>query len=176
MPHCWQQIFYIQHRFGRRGDLFLNNDFTREIIWNAHPTADVVTWIKSPRTCLPERSIVNSFWISSDIVKESNWHIQVNVYNVEEIAQGLNRAIEFYNSPWKSRPRLTRWLMGHITCKCNGLFPTDTVVMTSSNGSIFRVTGPLGGEFTGHRWIPLTKASDAELRCFLSSAPEQTVK
>ena len=34
---------------------------------------------------------------------------------------------------------------------------------TSSNGIIFRVTGPLRGEFTGHRWIPLTKASDAEL-------------
>ena len=29
--------------------------------------------------------------------------------------------------------------------------------MTSSNGSIFRVTGPLCGEFTGHRWIPLTR-------------------
>ena len=28
--------------------------------------------------------------------------------------------------------------------------------MTSSNGNIFRVTGPLCGEFTGHRWIPLT--------------------
>ena len=27
-------------------------------------------------------------------------------------------------------------------------------MMTSSNGSIFRVTGPLRGEFTGHRWIP----------------------
>ena len=31
----------------------------------------------------------------------------------------------------------------------------------------FRVTGPLCGEFTGPRWIPLTKASDAELWCFL---------
>ena len=40
------------------------------------------------------------------------------------------------------------------------------VMMTSSNGSIFRVTGPLWGEFTGHRWIPLTKASDAELYVF----------
>ena len=37
----------------------------------------------------------------------------------------------------------------------------------SSNGSIFRVTGLLCGEFTGHRWIPRTKASDAELWCFL---------
>ena len=31
------------------------------------------------------------------------------------------------------------------------------------NGNIFRVTGPLCGEFTGDRWILRTKASDAEL-------------
>ena len=31
----------------------------------------------------------------------------------------------------------------------------------------------LCGETTGHRWIPLTKASDAELWYFLWSAPEQ---
>ena len=43
---------------------------------------------------------------------------------------------------------------------------------TSSNGNIFRVTGHLRGELTGHRWIPRTKASDAELWCFLWSAPE----
>ena len=36
----------------------------------------------------------------------------------------------------------------------------------------FRVTGPLCGEFTGHRWIPLTKASVAELWYFLSSVSE----
>ena len=35
--------------------------------------------------------------------------------------------------------------------------------MTSSNGIIFRVVGPLWEESTGHRWIPLTKASHAEL-------------
>ena len=45
-------------------------------------------------------------------------------------------------------------------------------MMTSSNGNIFRVAGLLWGEFTGHRWIPLTKASDAELWYFLWSAPE----
>ena len=39
--------------------------------------------------------------------------------------------------------------------------------MISSKGNIFRVTVPLWGEFTGLRWIPLTKASDAELWCFL---------
>ena len=45
-------------------------------------------------------------------------------------------------------------------------------MMTSSNWNIFRVTGHLCGAFTGHRWIPRTKASDAELWCFLWSAPE----
>ena len=40
-------------------------------------------------------------------------------------------------------------------------------MMTSSNGNIFRVTGPLCGEFTGHRWIPRTKAIDVDLWCFL---------
>ena len=30
------------------------------------------------------------------------------------------------------------------------------IMMTSSNGNIFRVTGHLCGEFTGHRWIPHT--------------------
>ena len=39
-------------------------------------------------------------------------------------------------------------------------------MMTSSNGNIFRVTGPLCGN---HRWIPRAKA-DAELWCFLWSA------
>ena len=37
-------------------------------------------------------------------------------------------------------------------------------MMTSSNGNIFRVTGYLCGEFTGGRWIPRTKASDAIAR------------
>ena len=45
-------------------------------------------------------------------------------------------------------------------------------MMTSSNGSTYCVTGLLCGEFTGHRWIPHTKASDAEFWYFLWSAPE----
>ena len=44
--------------------------------------------------------------------------------------------------------------------------------MTSSNGNIFSATGNLCGEFTGQRWIPCTKASDAELWCFLWYASE----
>ena len=40
----------------------------------------------------------------------------------------------------------------------------------------FPLYWPLWGETTGYRWIPLTKASDAELWCFLWSALEQTVE
>ena len=37
----------------------------------------------------------------------------------------------------------------------------NPIMMTSSNGNIFRATGPFCEEFTGQRWIPRTKASDA---------------
>ena len=40
---------------------------------------------------------------------------------------------------------------------------------------LFRITGLLCREFTGHRWIPHTKASDEGIWCFLWSAPEPTV-
>ena len=50
------------------------------------------------------------------------------------------------------------------------LCPYSFRKMTSSNGNIFRVTGRLCGEFTGPRWIPHTKASDAELWFFFICA------
>ena len=50
------------------------------------------------------------------------------------------------------------------------------IMRTSSDGNIFRVTGHLCGEFTGHRWIPHTKASESELWCFIWSAPEWTIE
>ena len=50
--------------------------------------------------------------------------------------------------------------------------PQFAIMMTSSNGYTFRVTIPLlCGEFTGHWWIPHTKAGDGELWCFLWSVP-----
>ena len=48
-------------------------------------------------------------------------------------------------------------------------------MVTSSNRNIFSVTGRLWGKSTSHRQIPLTKASDEELWCFLWSALEQEV-
>ena len=47
----------------------------------------------------------------------------------------------------------------------NTIYITPGIIM-SSYGYIFRVTGHFLGELTYHRWIPLTKASDAEFWCF----------
>ena len=63
---------------------------------------------------------------------------------------------------------VSEWFPGHwwryassrlnvVTCG------RELIMMTSTNGNIFRITGPLCGEFTGHRWIPRTKDSDTEL-------------
>ena len=71
--------------------------------------------------------------------------------------------IKWSNIVGDHRPLSRNWL---------GSFHSNMI--TTSNGNIFRVTGPLWGESTSHRWIPLTKAS--ELWCFLWSAPEQTVE
>ena len=48
------------------------------------------------------------------------------------------------------------------------------LIITSSNGNTFRVTGPLCVELTGDRWIPLTKTSDTDLR--LNTRLAQTIK
>ena len=57
-------------------------------------------------------------------------------------------------------------LIANKHLKYINLLSSLSFMMTSSNGNAFRVTGPLCGKFTGRRWIPLTKASDAELWCF----------
>ena len=76
------------------------------------------------------------------------------------------------------RPEIPRTLRQYHGCWCPSSLCCQTIsrpqcwlcaMMMSSNGNIFHVTGLLCEEFTGHWWIPLTKASDVELWCFLCS-------
>ena len=69
-----------------------------------------------------------------------------------------------------------------VTGICEGNSPVNYILYTFYQLALLAlfvdlistsVTGPLCGEFTGHRWIPLTNAGDAGLWCFLWSAPEQ---
>ena len=63
--------------------------------------------------------------------------------------------------------------VGIRSCRFDAAAGTGTRViiymMASSNRNIFRVTGHLCRKFTGPRYIPRTKTSDAELWCFLWS-------
>ena len=51
--------------------------------------------------------------------------------------------------------KIDQWLQKLCTKSdpCRRRTPVRSM-MTSSNGNIFRVTGPFCGKFTGHRWIP----------------------
>ena len=56
---------------------------------------------------------------------------------------------------------LNIWSRPPWRCTCKCLYMT-----TSWNWNILRATGPLLGELSGHRWIPLSNASNSELWFF----------
>ena len=89
------------------------------------------------------------------------WHRERNI-----LCECINNASHYtfacqLTNGWILLSIKRRWISGYAI----QYMPWNNV-MTSSNGNIFRVTGHLCGEFTGHRWIPPTKASDADIWCF----------
>ena len=93
-------------------------------------------------------------WLIEDLAK--SWRCEIGVFRVLQ-------------------------LLVRFVCVCAALLADFhgnmyNSMMTPSKGNIFRVTGLLCVEFTGDRWIPHTKASDAELWCFLRPALQQTVE
>ena len=79
---------------------------------------------------------------------------------------GANKWVIFF--------KITSMETGQYSYDCNsGTETTLEHTMTSSNGNIsaLPVLAFVCWEFSGHRWIPRTKASDAELWCFLWSTP-----
>ena len=58
---------------------------------------------------------------------------------------------------WVNKQNIPVQLLNHtlvLDIICQKETPVRVIMMTSSNGNIFRVTGPLCGKFTGHWWIP----------------------
>ena len=80
-----------------------------------------------------------------------------HIYEVIQCALDISRSFFLKNSQNKPHSSSVRARYG---------VSFASAIMTSSNGNIFRVIGDLWGKFTGHRWIPRTKASDAELYFF----------
>ena len=102
---------------------------------------------------------------------------EIQVHKEPQVKQDLKEALvaQDLQDLRVTQVRCTRQLLSRPISRLLAwdiMTPRRFPMMKSSNGNIFRVTGPLCGEFTGDRWIPLTKASDAELWCFRWSAPE----
>ena len=107
--------------------------------------------------------------------------LEFYAYNAGASMCALNREASLLNKPvccsyqlrWKFD-----WLCNGEKCNtgfrhcgiCEGNCQLPARVRASTTSSILTFSA----EFTGHRWIPLTAASDAELWCFLWS--EQTVE
>ena len=84
----------------------------------------------------------------------------------EKYHLGLGNFVKSTPLVKESGPKSDSWVR-HIPVSCPRNNKSTRPIMKSSNENIFRVTGPLCGEFASHRWLPHTKASDAELWCFL---------
>ena len=73
------------------------------------------------------------------------------------MTSSCNRAIHNHTMAWHPSSEITRGLCSFNRCPFTGIGipnPIDGLMMTSSNGNIFRVTGPLCGEFTGPGEFP----------------------
>ena len=123
-------------------------------------------------------SIINAGGVTREHQQPQRWQTSynasrgspvVNGFKLMFVAQRLTHWIL-----WKCifQNHFTNWYLEHFLWNWSYMNPTEplwwrvNIMMTSSNGNIFRVTGHFCREFTGDWWIPRTKASDAELWCF----------
>ena len=106
--------------------------------------------------------------------KRPSWFYHKGRFRAKTLAFRFSR-LYFFDAPNRNTVLITivnSFERLNVICLdpgCSVCISFWCLMMTSWNGNIFRVTGHLYGEFTGPRWIPRTKASDAELWCFLWS-------
>ena len=88
-----------------------------------------------------------------------------------EIAVFWKNILQNYipGGPMSNKPLLVQRMAWYQTCGNHLWWRIE--METFSALLVFRA-----GKFTGRRWIPHTKASDAEPWCFLLSTPEPTVE
>ena len=149
---------------------------------------------------LVEPTTVGSLWLEND-TNQNELQFEFLYGKIEKRVSVISHGIRGNPRDLKSVPITSRYIWYHVAVKpdtnmrllrnsdvysqiltvtriyavchqCQVSKVMENVMMASSNGNIFRVTGHLCREFTGHRWIPRTKAGDSELWCFLWSAPE----
>ena len=102
------------------------------------------------------------------------WHIDCSFPQLLQAAQDkyVRQVGQIYDDLLSSKEW---WRQPPVKILVNGAkrgTGLPVAMMTSSNGNISVLLDICAGKFTGPRWIPRTKASDAEFWCFLWSASE----
>ena len=132
-----------------------------------HPLYLSITWLNYHWLRVGMRSKLGV----NDISRDLGYRWVLNRYPV--LRRPWSRTNEVNNIPVYALA--IRYTVGYVECYTAITDCFSCLIFTSKiklwhNDVIkwkhFRVTGPLCGEFTDHRWIPLTKASDGEFKVF----------
>ena len=142
--------------------------------WLGAVRQQAITWANVyPDLCRHLASLGhNAFWLNEVLITLSNFdrrHFQMHIIKRNFMCFASN-CTQFVLS--NSVGHALTFVLVMVCAKQMTSHYLNQRMMTSSNGNIFRVNGPLWGEFTGDRWIPHTKARDTELWCFFLSVPE----
>ena len=114
------------------------------------------------RCCLVSRRILSTRQDLKWEFPQIEWlHFHWNGHQFQHVTANAHRMAQ---PKWRNNMNLIKAIM------------TTTRMMIMDDNDVikwkhFRVTGHLCREFTSHRWITRTKANNAELWCFLWSAP-----
>ena len=148
----------------------LQAPFSNTLSWNIV----FAYWFKFSMKCVPGGPIDNHpalvyCTFKSNIVCLITHEVplcRIHFYNLKSDDTEAIQSYLVLQIIWIKIINLTgRWLL--LTTSVSHVHPNrvriSVLIMTLSNGNILRVTGYLCGEFTGPRWIPRTKASNAEL-------------
>ena len=137
---------------------------SQNVIWNENVTHRLYMFIKI--------QFSEAFTSRASRIHSQN----INVMLKKLLSLAAPEVVEMTNSGWMITKISSRWRDVHFIVRFIRSRNVLCHMMTSSNTNIFRVTGLCMGNPPVYRWIPLTKASDGNLWCFLWSAPEQTIE
>ena len=106
----------------------------------------------------------NIFRFTSTLCGEFTGHRWIPLINANDVLMfslicAWQQLGKHWRPLWFETPSRSLWRHCNETSKISGYglasnTGTFSFMMTSSNGNIFRVTAPLWGECTDHRWIP----------------------
>ena len=108
-----------------------------------------------------------SHMLSIYIFFQNGWDSDITAFRYRCVWKLLSSGVDLFNS--SNTNRVMKVLQPFI----------QEIMMTLTIGNIFRITGLVWRESTGHHRSPVDpphKTSDAEIWCFLWSAPEHTTE